>query len=100
MLSGWRESGGGSVRARPTGDTSLPDSHAKKYSLYGLSLPTRAFSVPLMARPVGTISVAITRSRFSSLATIRRAPERGLFVVSRDQNVTAVGLGSPEATPS
>jgi hypothetical protein len=66
----------------------------------GSSPPTRAFSVPLTARPVGTTLVATTRSSSGSRATTRRAPEAGRSVRIRDQNVTARPLGSPEATPS
>src|SRR4051794_41896661 len=35
-----------------------------------------------------------------SVATTRRAPDRGRLVSRRDQNVIAFWLGSPEATPS
>src|SRR3954453_10034478 len=59
----------------------------------------RVLSVPSIARPVGTTAVATTLLIPSSRATIRRAPDRGRAVVSFDQNVTAVGLGSPDATP-
>ena len=59
----------------------------------------RAFRVPSSERPVGTIVVATVCRMSSSLATIRRAPEVGRLVVSFDQNVTAVALGSPDATP-
>src|SRR3954471_5178346 len=59
----------------------------------------RAFSVPSSERPVGITAVAKVRRMSSSLATIRRAPEVGRLVVSFDQNVTAVALGSPDATP-
>src|SRR3954468_20368027 len=60
----------------------------------------RAFRVPSIERPVGTTVVATVWRMSSSRATIRRAPELGRDVVSFDQNVTAVALGSPEATPS
>src|SRR6476661_4531355 len=60
----------------------------------------RAFTVPSIERPVGTTAVATTFRMFSSRATIMRAPEVGRAVVSFDQKVTAVVLGSPEATPS
>src|SRR5690348_9797478 len=60
----------------------------------------RDFSVPLIAEPVGTRRLATTLLMPGSVATISRAPERGRPVVRRDQNVTALALGSPEATPS
>ena len=60
----------------------------------------RALSEPFSARPVGTTAVASTLRMPASRATTRRAPDRGRSVVRRDQNVTAVVLGSPVATPS
>src|SRR3954463_3682318 len=60
----------------------------------------RALSVPSIERPVGTTGVATTFRMSSSRATISRAPDVGRAVLSFDQNVTAVALGSPEATPS
>src|SRR4051812_29939024 len=59
----------------------------------------RAFRVPSMERPVGITAVATVWRMSSSLATTSRAPEVGRLVVSFDQNVTAVALGSPDATP-
>src|SRR3954466_6147236 len=60
----------------------------------------RALSVASTPPPGGTTAVAQTLLISSSFATIRRAPERGRAVLSFDQNVTAVALGSPLATPS
>src|SRR5690349_24601037 len=59
----------------------------------------RAFNVPSIERPVGITAVATVRRMSSSLATISRAPDVGRVVVSFDQNVTALALGSPDATP-
>jgi hypothetical protein len=53
-----------------------------------------------MARPVGTTRTATVLRMPASRATTSRAPERGWSVRIRDQNVTALALGSPEATPS
>src|SRR3954451_19132824 len=59
----------------------------------------RAFRVPSIERPVGITAVATVWRMSSSRATIRRAPDVGRLVVSFDQNVTALALGSPDATP-
>src|SRR5829696_556429 len=60
----------------------------------------RALRLPSTPTPVGTVVVATTLRRPGSLATISRAPDRGRGVRRRDHSVTAVGEGSPEATPS
>src|SRR5215211_2411309 len=60
----------------------------------------RAFSAPFTPRPVGTVVCATTLRSPGSVATTRRAPDRGRLVSRRDQNVIAFWLGSPEATPS
>src|SRR3954463_671855 len=60
----------------------------------------RALSVPSIERPGGTTVGGTTLPMFSSRAAISRAPDVGRAVLSFDQNVTAVALGSPDDTPS